>query len=131
MSPFRKAGIALTMGALVVAGSALGGGLLSAGAATTGPSGPTQGAAPGTFHSNEARSHDSSEPATREQAEGNGTAAPGAPGGAFHPNENKSHEGSEDPTRESAEHSGAGAPAPGAPDAAPPASSGSGTGTGI
>jgi hypothetical protein len=111
MSTFRKAGIAGAMGALVVAGSALGGGLLSAGAATTGPTGPTGTPAPnGTFHSNEAKGHETSEDPAREQAENDGTAkfGPGAPGGAFHPNENKGHEASEDPAREAQEGTGTG-----------------------
>jgi hypothetical protein len=137
MSRLRKAGLAVAMGALVVAGSAIGGSLLSAGAATTGPTGPTgpSSTAPGTGHSNETQPHESSEPQAREDAENNGTARFGhapdgtAPDGTFHPNENGGHEASEDPAREKAEHNGTATP--GASEAAPPASSGSGTGTGI
>jgi hypothetical protein len=73
MGPFRKVGLAAALGACVVAGSALGGGLLSAGAATNStPSGNGK-----TFHSNESASHESGESAAREKAENDGTAGPG------------------------------------------------------
>jgi hypothetical protein len=132
MSTFRKAGIAVAMGGLVVAGSAVGGGLMSAGAATTPPAG-TSGSNLGAFHSNENATHEGSESAAREAAEDNGTAGfgrAGGPGrGAFHPNEDKAHEASESAAREQAENDGTAGPPPGASDTAPPAASGSASST--
>jgi hypothetical protein len=121
MGPFRKVGLAAALGACVVAGSALGGGLLSAGAATNStPSGNGK-----TFHSNESASHESGESAAREKAEDNGTAGPGrGPGGGGFPNEDPAHEKAESAAREKAEHDGTAGP--GAPEA--PSQSGTSSG---
>jgi hypothetical protein len=107
MDRTRKTVLAIAMGGLMVAGGALGGGLLNAGAAdsTSKPKASPSGA----FQPNEDATHEKSESAAREAAEDSGKfpghreRGGGDHGGGF-PNEDPAHEAGESAAREKAEH---------------------------
>src|SRR3954451_13973616 len=98
----KRAGITIAAAACLIVGAAVGGSLLTAGAATSGSSATGRGF-------NETKAHEAGESAARESAETNGTADHGREG-TFTPNEDQGHEASESAEREPAEPNGPAGP---------------------
>jgi hypothetical protein len=118
MNTWRKPALGATAAAFAVAFGAMGSGILNAGAATT--TTPKASDSSSTFKSNEDPSHEASESAARERAEHDGTADFGRGG----------HDGRDCPNEDKGDGDGAQGPQS-APEAAPPASSGSSSSPGV